>query len=79
MNKSKAECGRLGGLRTLERHGVEGMRERGARGGRPRSLTLSEIKRRESQAAENKLKEVFKGRGNHRRANKERGCRCVSR
>jgi hypothetical protein len=76
---TKSECGALGGTATYNRYGRDEMSRRGKLGGRPRNKTLSEIRRQQALDAEYKLKEVFKGRGNHRRANKERGCRCVSR
>ena len=39
-----AQAGRRGGLVTLERHGVEFYRQAGKKGGRPRALTLSQIR-----------------------------------
>lgn len=37
------EAGRIGGLQTFMRYGAEEMRRRGRLGGRPRSLTYSQM------------------------------------
>ncbi len=70
---TKSDAGRWGGLATLARHGKEGMKERGALGGRPRNKTLSEIRHQRAQDADKKLKEVLGSKGYHRRANKKVG------
>lgn len=51
---NRAESGRLGGLATLKKQGVEALRAQGATGGRPPKMTISE---RLSQI-ENRKKEV---------------------
>ncbi len=76
---TKSECGALGGTATFIKYGSDEMVRRGKLGGRPRSLTLSEIKQRQAQAAENILKEVLGSKGNYKRANKKREAIVVSR
>jgi len=51
---TKREAGRIGGLRTLERYGREGMAARGRMGGRPRLATLDEIRQKQSLKTQNK-------------------------
>jgi len=53
---TKAEAGRIGGLTTLRRYGKQGMAERGKRGGRPRSLTLEQIRQQQHLEAQTKYK-----------------------
>ncbi len=40
----RQRAGRLGGLTTLERHGKEHFSKVGKTGGRPRNLTISELR-----------------------------------
>ncbi len=42
MNKS--EAGRLGGIATKEKYGIEFFRANGRRGGRPRALRIEDIR-----------------------------------
>jgi hypothetical protein len=62
---SKAEAGRLGGLKTYERHGHAHYVAMGEKGGRPRSLTISEIKQKRREARASELKRA-RGLGVHR-------------
>ena len=55
MNKQQA--GQLGGLQTYLRYGSEGMSERGSKGGRPRLVTISDI-RQQSAPEINKQRRV---------------------
>lgn len=56
MNKS--ECGRLGGLATLNKYGREFYVACGHRGGRPKAVALEDILRsQQSLEAENKERE----------------------
>ena len=53
MNPKKQKAGRLGGLTTFRKYGREGMVTRGRKGGRPRALTLEEIRQQQLQVQEN--------------------------
>lgn len=53
MNIQKQSAGHKGGLATLAKYGTEFFAINGARGGRPKALTLAEIKEsRQLEAAE---------------------------
>lgn len=67
---TKSECGALGGTAAFNKYGSDEMVCRGRLGGRPRALTLSEIKQQKTQAAENILNEVLGDKRNYKRANK---------
>jgi len=57
---TKAECGRLGGLVTKQRHGLGFFSINGARGGRPRALTIEDINRQHQLLeAQNNKEEVM--------------------
>lgn len=45
MSISKIKAGRLGGLATKEKYGVEFFKINGTRGGRPHTLTIEDINR----------------------------------
>lgn len=53
MALTKSKAGRLGGLATFNRYGREFYVVAGRRGGRPRSLTLGELKK-QSQSLQGK-------------------------
>jgi hypothetical protein len=61
---TRAEAGRLGGQKTLEKYGIEHFRhlgnEHGHKGGRPRSLTLAEIRKRDHEVLEQRLAMIEK-------------------
>ena len=54
MNNLKAKAGSIGGSTTLNRYGVSYFSELGKLGGRPRSLTLSQLRQ---QQASQQIKE----------------------
>ena len=51
---NKAKAGSMGGSMTLERYGVSHFAELGRRGGRPRALSLSELRQ---QSASQQIKQ----------------------
>ena len=46
LSQKRSRAAKLGGLATLERYGVEHYRKAGQLGGRPRMLTLAEMRAR---------------------------------
>ncbi len=54
MNSAKREAGRLGGLATKEKYGVAFFKINGHKGGRPHSLTLTELLRQQQPQIEDK-------------------------
>jgi hypothetical protein len=68
---TKAQAGAIGGTATFNKYGSDEMVRRGKLGGRPRLLTLSEIRHQQALDANKKLKEEL--RGKRYRANKKVG------
>ena len=60
---AKERQGVSGGLATLTRYGLEYYRRIGRMGGRPRSQTIDDIKRRTASSANDIKKEVMHGKG----------------